>query len=150
MSFLAWGMILLVVNILLMAVSDGILKIKFAVYFGYACWLLALLLWILAVVEMKRNGGIHKGGSYINTTRVVDTGIFSLLRHPQYLGYMLLNIGIILIVQNWMVAIAGILSAIFLYLGMKEEEHLLIEIFGDKYREYMTKVARLNVFKGLF
>ncbi len=88
--------------------------------------------------------------NYMQTTRVVDTGIFRIARHPQYLADMLFNIGIMMNIQNWMVYTAGTLSCVFLYFGIKEEEELLTKIFGNDYREYMKRVPGINILKKLF
>ena len=64
---------------------------------------------------------------------------YSLVRHPSYLAYMLMIIGVTLVWQQWFtflpwVAIPGY------YLSSKREEEYLIERFGDQYREYMKRV----------
>lgn len=65
---------------------------------------------------------------------------YSLVRHPSYLGYMLMIIGITLIWRMWLsllpwVAIPGY------YMVSRREEQLLINKFGDEYIEYMKRVG---------
>jgi len=149
LSFLGLGMLLLALNIILMAILNNELIVPKARFIGYFLCLAAVLMWVLAVVELNRHS-IKKGRNYMLTTKVVDTGIFSLVRHPQYFADILFNVGIIFVVQHWIVLIIGLLSCIFLYLGMKDEEQILIKAFGDEYRECMKKVPRVNIFKSVF
>lgn len=149
-SFLTWGMTLMAVNIVLLAFDDGETSDRISTYLSILCWVLAVTMWILALVELKRKGGSSKTQNYMQTSRVVDTGIFRIVRHPQYLADILFNVGIMLSVQNWIVITIGILSCVFLYFGMKEEEGLLVKIFGNDYRAYMKRVPRINVLKILF
>ena len=63
----------------------------------------------------KKKGGVTKGQSYIHTTKLVDTGVYAIIRHPQYVALPLLNIAFILVGQHWIIAILGV-SAIPLML----------------------------------
>ena len=65
---------------------------------------------------------------------------YSLVRHPSYLSYMLMIIGITLVWQRWytlppLAAIPGY------YLVSKLEEELLIQRFGEEYRRYQERVG---------
>ena len=72
--------------------------------------------------------------------RLITDPPYSLVRHPSYLGYMLMIIGITLVWQRWytlppLVAIPGY------YMVSKLEEALLIQRFGEEYIEYMERVG---------
>ena len=72
--------------------------------------------------------------------RLIIDPPYSLVRHPSYLGYMLMITGITLVWQKWftlppLVAIPGY------YMVSKLEEDLLIERFGEEYRRYMERVG---------
>ena len=53
---------------------------------GWVIWAFGMVLVMAPIVVFPRRGGVPKGRSFVNTTRLVDTGIYSLVRHPQYLG----------------------------------------------------------------
>jgi protein-S-isoprenylcysteine O-methyltransferase Ste14 len=40
----------------------------------------------LPIFEFRKKGGVRKGQSYVRTTKLVDSGIYSVVRHPQYVA----------------------------------------------------------------
>jgi len=53
---------------------------------GWIVWAFGMVLVIAPIVLFPRCGGVPKGKSFVNTTQLVDTGIYAIVRHPQYLG----------------------------------------------------------------
>ncbi|MCW4049887.1 MAG: isoprenylcysteine carboxylmethyltransferase family protein [Candidatus Bathyarchaeota archaeon] len=86
----------------------------------------------------------------MDTTVLVDSGTYGIVRHPQFLGGIMLTSASILVSQHWLSAVVGILTAVWGYTGYlpKEEKGLIIR-FGDDYRRYMQRVPRLNLIVGL-
>ena len=85
----------------------------------------------------------------MDTTVLVDSGTYAIVRHPMLLGSILLMIASILISQHWLVTIAGvIISALTYRTQVKLEKGLLVK-FGDDYKRYMEKVPRMNLFLGI-
>ncbi len=62
-------------------------------------WLSAVFGW-LPIITFRRKGKVE-GRSYIHTTVLVDSGIYAIVRHPQYLAGVLLNVGLSLITPQW-------------------------------------------------
>ena len=102
------------------------------------------------MVMFPRRGGVVKGKSFTNTTKLVDTGIYSIVRHPQYAGgiyaIFLTNF---LLYPHWLFAVLGVIGTVVVYLGCVEEDKLLIKKFGDDYREYIKRVPRTNFWLGV-
>jgi protein-S-isoprenylcysteine O-methyltransferase Ste14 len=71
--------------------------------------------------------------------KVVSTGVYSIARHPQYLGIIMLIIGGPLLLESIMAIIIGICIAAILVIRINGEEKMLIEEL-DGYIEYMQKV----------
>ena len=86
----------------------------------------------------------------MDTTVLVDSGTYGIVRHPMALGSIMMMFASILISQHWLSAIVGILYAVWGYTGYlpKEEKGLIIR-FGDDYRRYMERVPGLNPIVGL-
>ena len=85
----------------------------------------------------------------METTAVVQRGPYRLIRHPQYLGYMLLSIGFGLIKQQWLVLFLGIFAiGLFMLLAAAEEAELHHR-FGEQYADYCRQVPRFNLLLGL-
>lgn len=116
---------------------------------GTGLWILSAILGWLPIYIFKKKGGVSEGESYVKTTKLVDTGIYSIVRHPQFLAGMLLSLAFILISQHWLVVILGIPIMIIFYLGGLEGDSSGIEKFGEEYEEYMKKVPRFNIVLGI-
>ncbi|MGC9358040.1 MAG: methyltransferase family protein [Anaerolineae bacterium] len=103
----------------------------------------------LPIFTFRKRGGVPKGKSYVETTQLVDTGIYAIVRHPQYLAGILLSVALMLIAPHWIVILSGIVVLVINYFSTVEEERTCIEQFGDAYREYMNRVPRFNALLGI-
>ena len=112
-------------------------------------WLSAILGW-LPIYTFKKHGKVPKGKGYIHTTRLVDKGVYAIVRHPQYLAGILMSIAFFLIAQHWLIGILGVILIIIYYLSAFDEEKNAIEEFGENYKNYMKTVPRFNFIVGLF
>jgi protein-S-isoprenylcysteine O-methyltransferase len=76
--------------------------------------------------------------------KLIDTGPYRTVRHPSYSGALLAFLGLAVCMQNWaalLILITGTTAA-FLY-RMRVEERALTGAFGDRYRQYQQRTARL-------
>jgi len=102
------------------------------------------------IVMFPRRCGVKKGKSFVSTTRIVDTGIYALIRHPQYPGGIYaIFITTLLLYPHWLFVILGILGIVVIVLGIKEEDKKLVEKFGNDYVSYMKRVPGMNIFVGI-
>lgn len=75
---------------------------------------------------------------------LVTEGAFRHVRHPMYAGYLLWAIAQALLLQNWIAGLATLLSMLPVYLvRIPREEQMMLDHFGDEYREYMDQTGRL-------
>jgi len=116
---------------------------------GYGLWIVSAFLGWLPILELRRRGGIPAKQSFVKTTKLVDTGIYSICRHPQFLGGILIGLSLFLIAQHWVVLIFGILVMIIFYLGVVEGDRSALEKFGQEYQQYKERVPRLNFVVGI-
>ena len=74
------------------------------------------------IILFSRRGSVPKGKSFVHTTQLVDTGIYAVVRHPQYLGGILsIFVATVLFYPHWLFAILGIPGVAILYWSTKEE-----------------------------
>ena len=132
-------------NIFIKSDAIYILSEKIGIFFIIP----AIGLWILPVLTLRRHGHVSEYGSFLATTELVDKGLYAIIRHPQYLGYMLLSIGMCFYFQLDFTIILSIATILFLFLGIREEDKLLIEQFGDEYIIYKKRVPSVNLISGL-
>jgi len=87
---------------------------------------------------------------YIRKTKVlIRHGIYKVIRHPLYLGWILsVFITTILLYPHWIFITTGIPGIVAIYLISIEEERSNIKQFGSSYKSYMKKVPRMNLILG--
>lgn len=71
---------------------------------------------------------------------LIKSAPYSLVRHPSYLGYCLMIIGVTIVWRTWFSLIPWFAIPGY-YLVSRREEQLLIIKFGEEYLEYMEKVG---------
>lgn len=118
-------------------------------YLGWILLLLSVYFAIVPVYAFRKKAEVSKGKSYIHTKVIVDTGVFGVVRHPQYLSMLLVALGLILIVQHWLIFIFSVVSMILIYIGILKQDKILVRKFGDDYKRYMQKVPRTNFLLGI-
>lgn len=117
---------------------------------GGIVWAFGMVLVMAPIVTFPRWGGVPKGESFVNTTRLVDSGIYAIVRHPQYAGGVYaIFLTTLLWYPHWLFAVLGVLGTAVIYMGCREEDQRLIDKFGDEYRAYMRRVPRMDFFLGL-
>ena len=134
-------------------VLTGVIEVEsYLVLFIIGCvvWAFGMVLVMAPIVMFPRRGGIAKGKSFVHTTRLVDTGIYAVVRHPQYTGGIYaIFLTTFLWYPHWLFAVLGVAGIAVLNMGCREEDQRLIKKFGDDYVAYMKRVPRMNVFLGL-
>ena len=77
-----------------------------------------------------------------NKTELVTKGVFSISRNPIFLGIMITNIGLFLVIPNAFTLLIISLSTISVNTQIRLEEEFLKREFGNEYKEYTKKVRR--------
>lgn len=116
---------------------------------GAAIGFLALPLAFLPIFTLKRHGSPAPGESYMQTATVVDVGLFSVVRHPQYLAYILFMLTFGLLAQSALATVLSALAVALLYLTAILEERECSEKLGQDYLDYLRAVPRFNLPLGI-
>ena len=129
---------------------SNINQIAILAYIGVGIYIFSgWIFGMLPVFEFRKKGRVKKGKSYIHTTKLVDTGIYSIIRHPQYVTFILWAIAGMLLFQHWIVILLGIPVIPLTYVDLIEADKDAIDKFGDDYKQYMQKVPRANFLLGI-
>jgi protein-S-isoprenylcysteine O-methyltransferase Ste14 len=73
---------------------------------------------------------------------LVTKGIYSVIRHPMYASGWLLAVAQILLLQNWIAGPITLIVYIPLYIiRVPSEERLMLDTFGEQYRDYCKKTG---------
>jgi len=74
---------------------------------------------------------------------IIEKGVFKIVRHPIYLGSILLYLGLTILTCSIASAVVWIIIVIFYYYISRYEEKLLLKEFGADYKSYMERVPML-------
>ena len=119
--------------------------------FGRAHWLRLTGLLILALGLAIRWAAILNLGSAFSANvairdaqRVRTTGLYRYVRHPSYLGLVLIFLAVGVYSRNWIsLAIVVVLPTLALLYRIHVEETALREAFGEEYVAYSRSTRRL-------
>jgi protein-S-isoprenylcysteine O-methyltransferase Ste14 len=126
------------------------LGVRVLLYVGWLIGLTGFIFFLLGLYEVKKKGEAAKGKSFLLTTVLVDNGIYSVVRHPEYLGSILLVLGSILISQHWLTLVLGVPLLVWFFVYVfPDADRDLIEKFGDNYKRYMQNVPSINLLVGV-
>jgi protein-S-isoprenylcysteine O-methyltransferase Ste14 len=125
-------------------------QIEVLAYAGVGLYVFSgMVFGMLPVFEFRKKGEVKKGQSYIHTTKLVDTGIYSVVRHPQYVTFIMWAISGMLLFQHWIVILLGVPVIPLTYVDLIRADKACVERFGDAYKAYMKKVPRANFLLGI-
>ena len=74
--------------------------------------------------------------------QLVTSGPYARLRHPLYTALFGYGIGLALVSASWPIVALAALVVWGLILRVPKEEEMLVEEFGDAYRDYMKRTGR--------
>ena len=76
--------------------------------------------------------------------KLVCDGPYAVVRHPMYTSFLLMAVGQILLLSNWIVGLAGLICfAVLFLLRVNKEEGMMLATFGPQYGAYMEKTKRI-------
>ncbi|NHK32744.1 MAG: isoprenylcysteine carboxylmethyltransferase family protein [Asgard group archaeon] len=118
-------------------------------YIGYGFWALGAIFGILPIIIFRLKGGVKKKDSYIKTTAIVTSGLYSIVRHPQYLAGIYISIALAFMSQFWVIILLVLPVIVCTYIDTLTADKKLIEKFGEEYSQYKKQVPALTPMFGL-
>jgi protein-S-isoprenylcysteine O-methyltransferase Ste14 len=75
---------------------------------------------------------------------LIEKGFYKFIRHPGYLGQLLIFTGISISLSNWFSVILMLLSTLIGYMNrIRVEENFMVEQMGAKYSDYQKRTKKL-------
>ena len=93
-----------------------------------------LIVWAMRALGLGQSFGLEGG--------LVTDGPYEYSRNPQYVGFVLMLIGVVLVTNSVQALVAGSMVIILVLLAPFSEEPWLREQFGSRYDEYCERVPR--------
>ena len=72
--------------------------------------------------------------------KIITSGVYSSVRHPQYLGGLLAHVGITFLFSAWFSLLSTPIMGLLVFLISKKEEKELLKEFGKEFQEYAEEV----------
>ena len=98
-----------------------------------------MLLVVLSISTLARNRG----------QGLIDWGVYGIVRHPMYVGAIVLFLSWIPFVPHWITLLISSANVAIVYWHILQGERGNVERFGSAYRRYMEAVPRVNLLAGL-
>lgn len=74
--------------------------------------------------------------------QLVTTGPYARTRHPLYSSLFGIGVAFALVTANWLFVLLAILVIVGLSARVPREEKMMLDEFGDSYRDYMLRTGR--------
>ncbi len=126
---------------------DPVSQVLFVI--GNMVLALGILFIILSILTLRRKGEPREGEAFTATMTLVRSGIYSMVRHPLYLGWLLMYPAAMLVSQHWLIVILGVIGMISMDQITRAADDELVQKFGSAYETYMQEVPRLNMISGV-
>jgi protein-S-isoprenylcysteine O-methyltransferase Ste14 len=111
---------------------------------GVAIYTLGLATAIAARFQLGENWANIETGQILESQNVVATGVYAYVRHPIYVGDLLLLLGLELALNSWLVLGVLVLAPVVLLKALNEERMLAGELPG--YEAYRQRSKRFIPF----
>jgi protein-S-isoprenylcysteine O-methyltransferase Ste14 len=124
----------------------GIIEVPLIIHIiGIAFMLLGLS---IRMVSMRQLGKYYSTLLFTNKDhQLITTGMYKYIRHPIYSGDIVFYLGYGFALSNYIVFMLIMVAFISAYLiRIKQEEKMMMEGFGDVYREYCNTTKKLIPF----
>jgi len=80
----------------------------------------------------------------VKNHKIIDTGLYKFIRHPGYLGQLMIFMGISISISNWISILLMMIPVMLGYLyRIKVEEKFMTDQFGEDYQHYQDRTKRI-------
>ncbi|HEX75056.1 MAG TPA: isoprenylcysteine carboxylmethyltransferase family protein [Dehalococcoidia bacterium] len=125
--------------------GPGILPLRVV---GLILYIPAIFFVVSAFITLGRKG--KPKDAWEQTTIVIDSWVFRIVRHPLYLGTTIWAVGVMLVFQSILSIVLGIATIFCCWMASKKEEQHNLHKFGEEYKKYLEKVPMWNSIKGVW
>jgi protein-S-isoprenylcysteine O-methyltransferase Ste14 len=82
--------------------------------------------------------------SKVENHKIISTGLYQFIRHPGYLGQLIIFMGISISISNWLSILLMMIPVTLGYLyRIKVEEKFMMDQLGEDYKHYQDRTKRI-------
>jgi len=115
---------------------------KLIAYVGLVIMLAGIIVRWLSIMQLKKDFTVDV--AITDTHQLQTGGMYKKMRHPSYLGLLLVGVGLSIamnsIVSFFVISLAFYFAILY---RIKVEENILFTEFGKNYKEYMLKTSKM-------
>jgi protein-S-isoprenylcysteine O-methyltransferase Ste14 len=104
--------------------------------------LTGLIIRVTSILQLKQQ--FTYTVTKIENHKLIETGLYRIIRHPGYLGQLIIFLGISTCLSNWISILLMIIPVLLGYLNrINVEEKFMVKNMGQKYLDYQKRTKRL-------
>jgi protein-S-isoprenylcysteine O-methyltransferase Ste14 len=109
---------------------------------GSVLTLTGLIIRVTSILELKHQ--FTYTVTKVKNHELIETGLYKIIRHPGYLGQLIIFLGISTCLSNWLSILLMVISVLPGYLNrIHVEEKFMMGHFGQKYSDYQKRTRKL-------
>jgi protein-S-isoprenylcysteine O-methyltransferase len=109
---------------------------------GTCMAIIGLIIRITSIITLKKH--FTYTVAKVQDHELIETGLYKWIRHPGYLGQLIIFAGISMSLSNWLSVVLMMLPVLAGYLyRIRTEEKFMVGQFGVKYTDYQKRTKRL-------
>jgi protein-S-isoprenylcysteine O-methyltransferase Ste14 len=143
-----WLLYILITIGYVLSFSIGSTKIgriyNWDMFFGIGIILIVIGLFIRIKAILTLNKYFTYVVSKVDNHKLIETGLYKIIRHPGYLGQIIIFMGISCALSNWLSIVLMFIPVAIGYLyRIKVEENFMEEQIGEDYKNYQKRTKKL-------
>jgi protein-S-isoprenylcysteine O-methyltransferase Ste14 len=107
--------------------------LKFVRIMGSVLFVLGMAIFFVCALQVYAHKFLRKGAAL--------KGLYSVIRHPQYVGLGIAGIGLFILWPRFLVPVLWLVMILLYYFLSKDEEKRMLKQYPDTYRSYMEKTG---------
>lgn len=109
---------------------------------GMALFGIGFLIRIYSILTLKHY--FTYSVAEVENHKIIETGLYKIIRHPGYLGQLIIFMGISISISNWLSILLMMIPVTlgFLY-RIKVEEKFMLDQLGEDYKNYLERTKRI-------
>lgn len=109
---------------------------------GMAMAVLGFVIRIHSILTLKQY--FTYSVAQVENHKIIETGLYKFIRHPGYLGQLIIFLGISISISNWLSILALMIPVTLGYLyRINVEERFMLKQLGDDYLNYQERTKRI-------